>query len=73
MYIQSQDRQLLINLDKFHSLYVNDTTFCAARYDDGKKTVVVLGEYDSHEDAMNEFESLMDDMMNEGMSIYEVD
>lgn len=73
MYIQSQDGQTMINFDNFHALCVNDTMLCAIKYQADRKVNVVLGTYDTHEEAIEEFESIMEDMMDEGESILEVD
>lgn len=73
MYIQSQDKQTMINFDNFHALCVNDTMLCAIKYQADRKVNVVLGTYDSNEEAMEEFESIMEDMMDEGETILEVD
>lgn len=73
MFIQSQDGQTLINLNNFHSLGVSDTMLCATCYHGDKRVDVVLGEYDSNEEAIEEFEGIMEDMIDEGESILEVD
>ena len=65
MYIQSQDKMTMINFDNFHELCVNDTMICALRYQHDKKINIVLGRYESNEKAMEEFNNIMDDMIDE--------
>lgn len=65
MYIQSQDKMTMINFDNFHELYVNDTMICALRYQQDKKINIVLGRYENNEKAMEQFNNIMDDMINE--------
>ena len=65
MLIQSQDKNLVINFDNFHELFVDEVGIYARYFCLDKKISVCLGRYDTPEAAQKEFESLQEALTDE--------
>lgn len=70
MYIQSRDKNKVINLEKYDMLYLNDETnqIIAQK----GSNAVILGWFDGIEDAKREFEDILETLMEES-NIHEVE
>lgn len=70
MYIQSRDKNTVINLEKYDMIYLNDETnqIIAQK----GSNAVILGWFDGIEDAKKEFEDILETLMEES-SIHEVE
>lgn len=70
MYIQSKDKRTVVNLEKYDVLYVVEGTSQLIAQKDGEK--VLLGRFETDEEAMESLESLLQSMLDE-VTIYEVE
>lgn len=70
MYIQSQDRNTLINFDNFHEVFLDEEKICARYFCMDKKITVVLGEYKDMETAKKEFDDILDDLCDDEVGIH---
>ncbi len=70
MYIQSRDKNTVINLEKYDMIYLNDETnqIIAQK----GSNAVILGWFDRIEDAKREFEGILETLMEES-TIHEVE
>lgn len=75
MYIRSQDRNSLINFDKFHQLTLDEENLQinAIFYNGDNKVVTPLGCYKTLERAKSEYEDIMDSLLDETIGIHEVE
>ena len=75
MYIRTQDRDTLINFDKFHEVFLDRESFMIfARYFCvDKKITVTLGRYDDLETAEKEYEDILESLCDEEVMIHEVE
>ena len=76
MYIQSQNKDTLINFDKFHELFLDreNLRICARYFCLDKKITVVLGEYTELETAQKEYDDILDSLIDEeNVAIHEVE
>ncbi len=70
MYIQSKDKRTVVNLEKYDVIYVAEGTSQLIAQKDGEK--VLLGRFETDEEAMESLESLLQSMLDE-VTIYEVE
>lgn len=75
MYIRTQDRDTLINFNKFHEVFLDRESFeIFARYFCvDKKITVTLGRYDDLETAEKEYEDILESLCDEEVMIHEVE
>ena len=70
MYIQSKDKNTVINLEKYDMVYLNEETCQIIVHKSGDS--VVLGVFEDVEDARREFEDMLETLMEE-VNIHEVE
>lgn len=76
MYIRTQDRDTLINFNKFHEVFLDRESFkIFARYFClDKKITVTLGRYDDLETAEKEYEDILASLIyEENVVVHEVE
>lgn len=75
MYIRTQDRDTLINFDKFHEVFLDreGLKIFARYFCVDKKITVTLGRYDDLETAEKEYEDILESLCDEEVMIHEVE
>ena len=75
MYIRTQDRNCLINFDRFHQISLDEENYQinAIFFNGENKVVVPLGGFKTLEKAKAEYEEILDALLDEEVGTYEVE